>query len=255
MHIPLSSSAPPSPDSLTVITPQARPPTLKFTAAQKDCSSPLVSRIPRSLHRKTAARRYTVLEQSLLGTCSNLVPLSRSNSITLKEILPFERRSNNLQNIDSHGYLRFPVGARPIREVISFCWVDRSISVLSRSFSSDTPKTYVPPSKSSPTEGERETRVRKHVATRLPFVDAFLLKIKKNKDLLANKKIWSRRSVILPEFVGYTVRIYNGRTFVRCKITEAKVGHKFGEFAYTRKRRLLRASTAAAKKKGPKGKK
>ncbi|KAJ9174825.1 hypothetical protein P3X46_013428 [Hevea brasiliensis] len=229
MHIPLSSSAPPSPDSLTVITPQARPPTLKFTAAQKDCSSPLVSRIPRSLHRKTAARRYT--------------------------ILPFERRSNNLQNIDSHGYLRFPVGARPIREVISFCWVDRSISVLSRSFSSDTPKTYVPPSKSSPTEGERETRVRKHVATRLPFVDAFLLKIKKNKDLLANKKIWSRRSVILPEFVGYTVRIYNGRTFVRCKITEAKVGHKFGEFAYTRKRRLLRASTAAAKKKGPKGKK
>ncbi|KAF2294024.1 hypothetical protein GH714_006728 [Hevea brasiliensis] len=195
-----------------------------------------------------------VLEQSLLGTCSNLVPLSRSNSITLKEILPFERRSNNLQNIDSHGYLRFPVGARPIREVISFCWVDRSISVLSRSFSSDTPKTYVPPSKSSPTEGERETRVRKHVATRLPFVDAFLLKIKKNKDLLANKKIWSRRSVILPEFVGYTVRIYNGRTFVRCKITEAKVGHKFGEFAYTRKRRLLRASTAAAKRKGPRGK-
>ncbi|KAJ9152450.1 hypothetical protein P3X46_026015 [Hevea brasiliensis] len=183
-----------------------------------------------------------------------------SGTSSASSILPFERRSNNLRNIDSHGYLRFPVGSRPVREFISFCQVYPSISMLSRSFFSDTPKTYVPPSKSSATEGETrlsasDLGVRRHVAMRLPFVDAFLLKIKKNKDLLANKKIWSRRSVILPEFVGYTVRIYNGRTFVRCKITEAKVGHKFGEFAYTRKRRLLRASTATDKKKGPKGKK
>nr|UZX50379.1 type 2 ribosomal protein S19 [Sedum plumbizincicola] len=69
------------------------------------------------------------------------------------------------------------------------------------------------------------------------FVDAFLMKIKKKKELLMNRKIWSRRSTILPEFVGASVRIYNGKTHVRCKITEGKVGHKFGEFAGTRKRR------------------
>ncbi|EOX96922.1 30S ribosomal protein S19 [Theobroma cacao] len=89
-------------------------------------------------------------------------------------------------------------------------------------------------------------------SARLPFVDAFLSKIKKNKDLLANRKIWSRRSTILPEFVNQTVRIYNGKTFVRCKITEGKVGHKFGEFALTRKRKHLRTKQEPAKRKGKK---
>ncbi|CAH2052884.1 unnamed protein product, partial [Thlaspi arvense] len=65
-----------------------------------------------------------------------------------------------------------------------------------------------------------------------PFVDAFLMK-KKNGPL--NRKIWSRRSTILPEYVDSSVGIYNGKTHVRCKITEGKVGHKFGEFAFTRK--------------------
>lgn len=69
------------------------------------------------------------------------------------------------------------------------------------------------------------------------FVDAFLMGLKNRTDLLSNKKIWSRRSTILPEFLDKTVRIYNGRNFVRCKITEEKVGLKFGEFAMTRKRR------------------
>lgn len=78
------------------------------------------------------------------------------------------------------------------------------------------------------------------------FVDAFLAELKNKKDVLANKKIWSRRSSILPEFLNTTVRIYNGRNFVRCKVTEEKVGHKFGEFALTRKRRPFGA---------PKGKK
>lgn len=78
------------------------------------------------------------------------------------------------------------------------------------------------------------------------FVDAFLAELKNKKDVLANKKIWSRRSSILPEFLNTTVRIYNGRNFVRCKVTEEKVGHKFGEFAITRKRRPFGA---------PKGKK
>lgn len=81
-------------------------------------------------------------------------------------------------------------------------------------------------------------------------MDAFLMRLKNNKDLLANRKIWSRRSTILPEFVGSTVRIYNGKTFTRCKITEEKVGHKFGEFALTRKRRPHLKHTGSQKKGG-----
>nr|WRY69243.1 ribosomal protein S19 [Elaeis guineensis] len=82
------------------------------------------------------------------------------------------------------------------------------------------------------------------------FVDAFLLRMKKKRDLLLSRKIWSRRSSISPEFVDCSVLIYNGKTPVRCKITEGKVGHKFGEFASTRKRRPSRTF----KGKGRKGK-
>lgn len=89
------------------------------------------------------------------------------------------------------------------------------------------------------------------------FVDAFLLKNKNRRDLLMNRKIWSRRSTILPEFVGCTFQIYNGKTHVKCKITEEKVGHKFGEFAMTRKRRVRvqQKSKVPGKKKGKKWKK
>lgn len=83
------------------------------------------------------------------------------------------------------------------------------------------------------------------------FVDAFLFRIKKNRESLMSRKIWSRRSSILPEFVDCSVLIYNGKTFVRCKITEGKVGHKFGEFAFTRRRRPYRTNRG----KGGKGKK
>lgn len=68
------------------------------------------------------------------------------------------------------------------------------------------------------------------------FVDAFLSRMKK-KESLMSRKIWSRRSSISPEFVDCSVLIYNGKSFVRCQITEEKVGHKFGEFASTRRRR------------------
>lgn len=83
------------------------------------------------------------------------------------------------------------------------------------------------------------------------FVDAFLMKKKTGKEL-SNRKIWSRRSTIRPELLDTTVRIYNGKTFIRCKITEAKVGHKFGEFALTRKRRPSRQSSGPVGKKGKK---
>lgn len=47
-------------------------------------------------------------------------------------------------------------------------------------------------------------------------------------------KIWSRRSTIVPQFVGCFMQIYNGRKWIPLKVTEEMVGHKFGEFASTR---------------------
>lgn len=55
--------------------------------------------------------------------------------------------------------------------------------------------------------------------------------------LLKNsQKLWSRRSVILPQFLDSSFEIYNGKQFIKLKITENMVGHKFGEFALTRKK-------------------
>lgn len=49
-------------------------------------------------------------------------------------------------------------------------------------------------------------------------------------------KIWSRRSIILPKFLGKKVFIYNGKTFIPLKISSEMIGHKFGEFSSTRKK-------------------
>ena len=70
-----------------------------------------------------------------------------------------------------------------------------------------------------------------------PFVDHHLAK--KVEDMLkTNKKTvvktWSRRSTILPEFVGHTFAVHNGRKFIPVFVTENMVGHKLGEFALTR---------------------
>ena len=70
-----------------------------------------------------------------------------------------------------------------------------------------------------------------------PFVDAYLLeKIEKMRQSGDKKplKTWSRRSTIIPDFVGFTFSIYNGRKFIPVYITENMVGHKLGEFAPTR---------------------
>src|SRR3954453_18834088 len=70
-----------------------------------------------------------------------------------------------------------------------------------------------------------------------PFVDKHLLK-KMEEMLKANQKkvvkTWSRRSTILPEFVGHTFAVHNGRKFIPVFVTENMVGHKLGEFAATR---------------------
>lgn len=47
-------------------------------------------------------------------------------------------------------------------------------------------------------------------------------------------KTWSRRSMILPEFVGHTLAVHNGKVFINVFVTENMVGHKLGEFALTR---------------------
>jgi small subunit ribosomal protein S19 len=70
-----------------------------------------------------------------------------------------------------------------------------------------------------------------------PFVDAYLLK-KAEKVRGSGRseiiKIWSRRSTILPQFVGLTFGVYNGHKFLPVLVTENMVGHKFGEFSPTR---------------------
>jgi small subunit ribosomal protein S19 len=70
-----------------------------------------------------------------------------------------------------------------------------------------------------------------------PFVDDSLMK-KVERVRASGKreviKTWSRRSMILPDFVGLTVAVHDGRRFVSVFVTENMVGHRFGEFAPTR---------------------
>ncbi len=70
-----------------------------------------------------------------------------------------------------------------------------------------------------------------------PFVDGYLLKKAENAHESGRKDVirtWSRRSTILPQFVGLTFGVHNGRKFVPVLVTENMVGHKLGEFAPTR---------------------
>ena len=69
-----------------------------------------------------------------------------------------------------------------------------------------------------------------------PFVDQYLLdKVEKmSKGAKSAIKTWSRRSMIVPEFVGHTFNVHNGKVFTQVFVTENMVGHKLGEFAPTR---------------------
>lgn len=74
-----------------------------------------------------------------------------------------------------------------------------------------------------------------------PFVDASLVKkVQKAKTDKKNEavKTWSRRSMVIPEFIGHTIAIHNGKKFVSVFITEDMVGHYLGEFSPTRTFRL-----------------
>ncbi len=74
-----------------------------------------------------------------------------------------------------------------------------------------------------------------------PFVDNSLIKYFQRNINNENKnnqrlKIWTRRSLIIPEFVGYHFDVYNGHKTIRLFVTEEMIGHKFGEFSSTRKK-------------------
>src|SRR5882672_5590175 len=70
-----------------------------------------------------------------------------------------------------------------------------------------------------------------------PFVDTHLLEKVEVMNRQADKKViktWSRRSTVIPEMVGHTLAVHNGRKFIPVYVTENMVGHKLGEFAPTR---------------------
>ena len=70
-----------------------------------------------------------------------------------------------------------------------------------------------------------------------PFVDPHVLKkAQKSRESGRNEVIrtWSRRSTILPQFVGLTFGVYNGKKHIPVSVTEEMIGHKFGEFAPSR---------------------
>ena len=80
-----------------------------------------------------------------------------------------------------------------------------------------------------------------------PFVDGYLLK--KAAAAGGNRnhaiKTWSRRSTILPQFVGLTFQVHNGNKFIPVHVSEEMVGHKLGEFSPTR---TFKAHSASDKK-------
>ena len=81
-----------------------------------------------------------------------------------------------------------------------------------------------------------------------PFVDITLIKKAEKVSESGRKEViktWSRRSTIIPQFVGLTFGVYNGHKFVPVSVTENMVGHKLGEFSPTR---IFKGHTAGDKK-------
>ena len=86
-----------------------------------------------------------------------------------------------------------------------------------------------------------------------PFVDEKVMKKVKDMATSGEKKLiktWSRRSVILPDFIGYTFAVHNGKKFIPVYVTENMVGHKLGEFSPTRTFKGHSGSTKTTSVKG-----
>ena len=81
-----------------------------------------------------------------------------------------------------------------------------------------------------------------------PFVDTHLLEKVESMNRANEKKVvktWSRRSTVVPEMVGHTLAVHNGKKFIPVYVTENMVGHKLGEFALTR---IFKSHSAAGKR-------
>ena len=82
-----------------------------------------------------------------------------------------------------------------------------------------------------------------------PFVDAYLVRKIETVRATSDKrpiKTWSRRSTVLPDFVGLTIAVHNGKQHIPVYVTENMVGHKLGEFSLTR---TFKGHTAGKKAK------
>ena len=82
-----------------------------------------------------------------------------------------------------------------------------------------------------------------------PFVDVPLLEKIEGMNRGGDKKViktWSRRSTVIPEMVGHTIAVHNGRKFIPVYVTENMVGHRLGEFALTRQFRAHGTAEKAA---------
>jgi small subunit ribosomal protein S19 len=91
-----------------------------------------------------------------------------------------------------------------------------------------------------------------------PFVDTPLLEKVEQMNRAGEKKViktWSRRSTVIPEMVGHTMAVHNGKKFVPVYVTENMVGHKLGEFSPTRtfKGHTTKTDKAAAPAAAPAG--
>ncbi len=89
-----------------------------------------------------------------------------------------------------------------------------------------------------------------------PFVDTPLLEKVESMNRTGEKRViktWSRRSTVIPEMVGHTVAVHNGRKFVPVYLTENMVGHKLGEFSPTRQFRGHAAKSDKAASSAPAG--
>jgi small subunit ribosomal protein S19 len=88
-----------------------------------------------------------------------------------------------------------------------------------------------------------------------PFIDTPLLEKIEIMNRAGDRKViktWSRRSTVVPEMLGHTVAVHNGKKFIPVYITENMVGHKLGEFAATRQFRGHTSKTEKAAAVAPK---
>ncbi len=90
-----------------------------------------------------------------------------------------------------------------------------------------------------------------------PFIDSHIAKKIEDMNARNEKKVirtWSRRSTIIPEMLGHTIAVHNGKKFIPVYVTENMIGHKLGEFSFTRQFKghsVKAAAEVAAKPAAP----